>query len=250
VPRATTFGKHLVELGLLLGLLGAIVLVVIALVQYPPASFAASTSSEYFLLGILAIVALLGAAAGLAFQAARFWRGRAIAGPRAAIAVGLLLGVFWVIEIGFNNFVPPEISTASARSIIDNGFWALIGVSMVVLSGVVSFRGKRLRDGLEAGFWSGLASGLIACLMGLLIATVWMNFLLRDPLNVQEFAQRGATSGAPDMATYLAYQTMAGAIMHLFVLGLGMGVVLGFLGGLVGWGLSAARRIPEQRASS
>jgi hypothetical protein len=34
------------------------------------------------------------------------------------------------------------------------------------------------------------------------------------------------------MATYFAYDTMAGALGHLLILGLAMGVVLGAVGGL------------------
>ena len=38
----------------------------------------------------------------------------------------------------------------------------------------------------------------------------------------------------PDMASYFAYQTFAGAIMHLIILGIIMGLLLGILGGLTG----------------
>jgi hypothetical protein len=59
-----------------------------------------------------------------------------------------------------------------------------------------------------------------------------MRFLLADPYNVIEFAERGVAE--PNMATYLAFETMPGAFLHLLVLGLGMGGVLGTLGGGVG----------------
>jgi hypothetical protein len=61
-----------------------------------------------------------------------------------------------------------------------------------------------------------------------------MRFLLRDPINIEEYATRA--SGAPSfgMASYFAYETMAGALAHLFVLGIVMGLLLGLLGGLMG----------------
>ena len=54
---------------------------------------------------------------------------------------------------------------------------------------------------------------------------------------------RGATSGAPDLPTYLAYETLAGALGHLLVLGIGAGVLLGGLGGVLGLGLRKLRHL-------
>jgi hypothetical protein len=36
------------------------------------------------------------------------------------------------------------------------------------------------------------------------------------------------------MASYFAYETFAGAFLHLTVLGIGMGALLGVVGGVVG----------------
>ena len=69
--------------------------------------------------------------------------------------------------------------------------------------------------------------------MGLLLVTVWMPFLLRDPININEYAVRGTAEHSPDMATYFAYETMSGAVGHLIVLGIAMGVILGALAGLL-----------------
>jgi hypothetical protein len=45
-----------------------------------------------------------------------------------------------------------------------------------------------------------LISGLIACGMGLMLVVFWMRFLLRDPLNIQEYATRGADVHSPGIA--------------------------------------------------
>jgi hypothetical protein len=68
---------------------------------------------------------------------------------------------------------------------------------------------------------------------GLLLVTVFIQCLLRDPLNIQEYALRGAAEHSSDMAAYFAYDTMAGALGHLLILGLAMGVLLGAVGGLI-----------------
>ena len=49
-----------------------------------------------------------------------------------------------------------------------------------------------------------------------------------------EWAERGAESGAPTMAAYFAFETLAGALLHLVGLGLIMGILLGAGGALVG----------------
>jgi hypothetical protein len=59
-----------------------------------------------------------------------------------------------------------------------------------------------------------------------------MQCLLRDPLNIQEYTFRGAAEHATDIAPYFAYDTMTGALGHLLILGVAMGVLLGTIGGL------------------
>ena len=74
-----------------------------------------------------------------------------------------------------------------------------------------------------------------------------MTLITHDPLNVAEWAASGPASGAPDMASYFAFETMAGALGHLFVLGTLMGGVLGLAGGAVGR-LAARRRTKRPAA--
>jgi hypothetical protein len=61
-----------------------------------------------------------------------------------------------------------------------------------------------------------------------------MRWLTHDPLNIAEWAGRGPQAGAPDMAAYFAFETFASAFLHLIVLGVGMGLVLGIIGALAG----------------
>jgi hypothetical protein len=164
---------------------------------------------------------------------------------REGILIGLVTGIMWVIEISFNNVLPPEISTGTARFYVDNGFWVAIMLVMLVASALSASRHRSILLGLQIGAWSGLISGLMACLMGSLLVTFWMPLLLRDPLNIQEFTERGVASGAPNLATYFAYETLTGSVGHLIILGPIMGGILGLLGGCIGRFL----RLPGSRAS-
>ena len=61
-----------------------------------------------------------------------------------------------------------------------------------------------------------------------------MKFILLDPLNIKEWSDLKESSGYSDISVYFAYKTFAGALGHLFVLGIVMGVILGTIGGLFG----------------
>ena len=174
----------------------------------------------------------------------------AFAGPGKSLGarVGILTGLLWVVEISFNNFVDPRISTGHARFYVDNSFWAAIALTILVSSLSAAFNARKISSGLRVGLWSGYISGIISCLMALSLILFGMRFLLRDPLNISEYAAR--TNGSPNsgMASYFAYETMAGALGHLFVLGIVMGLLLGSLGGLIG-ALIARLRQPAPSAS-
>lgn len=236
---------RLTRYALLTGHLLALFLVISVLIRYPGNAI---SGRRYLELGAIALFLLLALTGWL------LWRGTRTRSARTAFALrqgtrnGLLCGLLWVLEISFNNFLPPTISTGAARFYVDNSFWALIACLMIVVSAISAFRHKSLLAGIQVGFWSGLVSGLIACLMGLLLITLWMNFLLRDPLNIAEFAVRGATSGAPNMATYLAYETLTGSLGHLTILGIGMGTILGSLGGGLGAGFAIFRKPSPNRS--
>jgi len=84
--------------------------------------------------------------------------------------------------------------------------------------------------------------------MALSLVLFGMRFLLRDPINISEYATRASGAPTVGMAAYFAYETMAGALGHLFVLGVIMGLLLGCLGGIIGRFLAQLRR-PHPPAS-
>jgi hypothetical protein len=156
---------------------------------------------------------------------------------------GIVLGLLWVIEIGINNFMTPPFP---ARDLIDNIFWAVIALLILILSAILAYRNNSFVRGLEAGLWSGFVSGLLACCMGLLLIVFGMRFILKDPLNISEWAAQGASSHALSMAAYFAFETLAGAVGHLLILGIGMGSLLGALGGCAGKGFKSLVRFRKE----
>ncbi|HEY0554673.1 MAG TPA: hypothetical protein VGG20_10420 [Thermoanaerobaculia bacterium] len=144
---------------------------------------------------------------------------------------GLVLGLLWTIEIGINNFVAPPLP---GRDTADDSFWALIALGILIASVVAAYSLGRFKAGLAVGTWSGLASGAVACVTALALIIFGMPLLLSDPVNLTEWANRAKDSTAPTMASYFAFETMAGAFLHLVALGVGMGFVLGAVGGALG----------------
>ena len=144
-------------------------------------------------------------------------------------------------EIGFNNFIDPQIATGRSRFYVDNAAWAAVALLMFAASFWRAWIARRFEPAIRIGLWSGFVSGLIACLLGLMLPIVWMRFLLRDPINIEEYGARAAGAHAQGMASYLAYETLGGALAHLIVLGIVMGFLLGWTGGA----LAMARAWPR-----
>jgi hypothetical protein len=143
----------------------------------------------------------------------------------------MVLGVLWLIEISINNFIAPPLPL---RDNIDNIFWAAIALSILVLAIISAYRARSLLQGIKVGTWSGFVSGLIACCTALSMIVFGMHFITHDPLNIAEWGVRQAGSPAPGIASYFAYETFAGGFLHLIVLGIAMGALLGVAGGLIG----------------
>jgi len=147
------------------------------------------------------------------------------------ILTGLCIGLLWTIEISINNFIRPGLPL---RDIIDNSFWALIAILILIKAFQDSSDTGRIYDGIKSGFWTGLSSGAVACLSALLLVVFGMKLILLDPLNVKEWVDTKGSVESHGMKIYFAYQTFAGAIMHLYILGIIMGLLLGTIGGLTG----------------
>jgi hypothetical protein len=147
------------------------------------------------------------------------------------VALGLGFGLLWTFEIGINNLIRPGLPL---RDNIDNIFWAIIASLILILAAWETYQAKKIFYGIKSGFWSGIASGSVACLTALIFVVFGMKYLLIDPLNIKEWTDIKAAENSPGMDVYFAYQTFAGGIMHLIILGAIMGLLLGTVGGFLG----------------
>ncbi len=197
---------------------------------YDRVSFTASAVGLLLLVGAAALLALLRRRASAPDRAAAI---------HCATVVGIGLGLLWVVEIGINNLVAPPLPQ---RDVIDDVFWGTIAAGILAYASAAAYRSDRVTSGIEAGAWSGFVSGALACGAALSLIVFAMGLILHDPLNVTEWAARGAASGAPTMAAYFAYETFAGAMLHLTVLGVVMGGLLGIVGGAIGKTMRVASR--------
>jgi len=184
---------------------------------------------------VAGIAALLALGIALWFYRRRLLRlgdGPAVANVAAAILVGMGLGMLWAVEIGINNILAPLLPV---RDLVDDLFWGAVALAILGLAIYVGFKHHSLRRAVEAGAWSGLSSGLVACLAALVMIVFGMGYMTRDPVNLYEWAYQLKTITAPTMADYFAYQAFAGAFLHLLVLGIAMGALLGVVGGMPQW---------------
>lgn len=199
------------------------VLVLIIYFQYPTSSFPIGLEALECLLSIIILVV-----SGLFVIKFRdrlskhFYKNN--------ILLGLSIGLLWTIEISINNFIQPGLPL---RDIVDDVFWGLIACLILFLAIADSLKSKKILTGVKSGLLTGFSSGVVACLTTLLLITFGMQLILKDPLNIREWAEIKNTSQYPGMAVYFAYQTLAGAIMHLIILGVIMGLLLGVIGGLI-----------------
>lgn len=147
------------------------------------------------------------------------------------IRLGIVIGLLWTIEIAINNVVHPLLP---ARDIIDNAFWITIAAIILIVAIVKAYKNSSVVAGIISGFWTGSGSGAIACLTALLLIVFGMPLILKDPLNIKEWNDVRQYEHSRAMTVYFAYETLAGAIMHLVILGTLMGLVLGMVGGILG----------------
>lgn len=122
---------------------------------------------------------------------------------------------------------------------------SIVGIALVL---VIAYRTDSVAHGIEVGLWSGFVSRLLACCMALSVIVFGMRFITQDPLNLAEWATRRASNAAPTISAYSAFETFAGAFLHLVVLGLVMGGVLGLVGGLLGKGSRRMNRLIRRLA--
>ena len=204
-------------------LLICIVMSVSVFFLYRPYTWPLGSESAGSLIGILLISVLT--------TILRLLRNKTNERQKKNVLAGLCIGLLWTIEISVNNFIRPGLPL---RDTVDNLFWGIVELLILIIAAYDVYKSDKFIDGLKSGFWTGLASGAVACFSALLVIVFGMKFILLDPLNIKEWSEMKAALHSPGMDVYFAYQTFAGAVGHLFILGLILGMIVGSLGGLLG----------------
>jgi hypothetical protein len=206
------------------------VLVVIIYLQYPALQWSLKFEAVACLIALIVLV-------GLILLITRF-ENELSDKSKKNLNVGLYFGLLWTMEISMNNIIQPRLPL---RDYLDNIFWGIIALLILYVSYKDAFGTKKIITGIKAGFFCGLSSGIVACVTALILICFGMKLLLKDPVNIAEWSNIRGKTNYPDIASYFAYQTFAGAIMHLIILGIIMGVLLGVIGGLAGKLLSNSK---------
>jgi hypothetical protein len=187
------------------------------------------------------LVSGLFALALLSYLAAAVYSTRG-AGPGADLAArlglgwGLLTAGFWAVEVAAGNLAAPR---QFGVPIVYFGAAGLAYGSPLLAGVHAGGRSGHVLEGTLAGLWSGLVSGLLTFLVIMGVAFVFLDTLLLDPENRSQFRD----SGAPDLATFVIGDCLAGATGHL-IIGLVLAPTLGAAGGVLGKGL--AGRAPSR----
>jgi hypothetical protein len=214
----------------------AAVLVVTIFFLYPTSSFPFGLEALECLLSFIALVIIIVFTLKFQSKLDRHFSSK-------AASFGLWIGLLWTIEISVNNFIRPGLPL---RDTVDDIFWGLIACAILYLSIADSFQTNKISIGIKSGFFSGLSSGAVACLTALLLICFGMPLILKDPLNIKEWTDLKEKTHYPNMAVYFAYQTLAGAMLHLMVLGGLMGLLLGIIGGMIGRTLNIFGKIRKE----
>jgi hypothetical protein len=193
---------------------------------------------------LLAVLILGGMGVALAWRAKGATRTGVAPGLVLGLAPGLALGSVWVIEISFFTFIAPPTLAVAVGDLIGDLLDGAIALTVLIVGALSAYRARDFTAGWRTAIWTGMISGLFVYLMGLLIINVRLDQVVHDVGAMQEYAARGAASGAPDVYTYWANQTLSGAVFHLIVLGALLGAALGALGASIGH-LLAHRRLPN-----
>lgn len=210
----------------------SIILIIVMYFRYRPYSWPTGSEALGFLVSIILMAATL----------LVLWilRDKIINDlQKRNVALGLGFGVLWTLEIIINNLIRPGLPL---RDNIDNIFWVIIALLILITAIREAYMTNKFLNGVKSGFWSGIASGAVACLTALVFVVFGMKYLLMDPVNIKEWTDIQATEKSPGMDVYFAYQTFAGAVMHLFILGFIMGLLLGIIGGFIGKTLHLSKK--------
>ena len=158
---------------------------------------------------------------------------RALRRPDAGLVPGLWFGaaaaLMWSGEIWAGG--PAKLSHSGEQ--LAGGLFYLLAVLVTLAAGPVSALADRTAGAaLRTGMFAGLASGLLVFCFGTVMTLSTLHILASR----SDYQHQYATSGAPDMNTFLVGDILTAVTAHL-----GINLILGLVGGGIGTLISRSR---------
>ncbi len=152
---------------------------------------------------------------------------------------GLLIGGMWMGEILLGNLggtsVLGNVRDVHPRVYALAGWFALGAVVVTGIAGLVAaYLTGRISTALRVGVWSGILSGGIVFVTGMIVVILFHAALMKDPSNIREFARTAHRPPTePELSTFLYWDALGGALNHLWI-GPLLGLTVGGIGAILG----------------
>ena len=148
---------------------------------------------------------------------------------RLSLVFGLLIGGMWMGEIILGNLGDTAV-LGNYRTFHSQAYrtigWCFIGgaLAATALGGFIcAYRTGSVENGISVGIWSGLLSGAIALVTGLVITLLFHDALMAAP----------STANPAEFARYLYRDAVIAGLNHMWI-GALLGVTLGGVGAVLG----------------
>ena len=194
----------------------AVVLIITASVRYP-AIFQLSGAGVVLAFTVIML---------LAYAACAVWALRNPSpGQGTGLAWGALGAAMWSAEIWAGGPAKLSYSAEQATGLI----FVLLALAATITAGILAaVRIRTARAAWQAGLFSGLVSGIAVYAFGIIMTLSTLPILASR----SDYRAQFAHSHAPNIATYLVGDILAGVGAHLLI-NLVAGLIGGFLGALI-----------------
>jgi hypothetical protein len=227
VTRVTERNQRLPGAVVLAGVVVAAAVLAFSAVRYPGAARLQGAAAVL----ALTVLALAG------YAACGIWAlRRETGGQRIGLTAGLAGAAMWFAEIWFGG--PAKVSY-QVEQVTGTAFAAL---ALAVTAGAGILAATRLRQA-GAAWRAGVLSGLVSGVTLYVFAVIMTLATLPTLASRSDYQAQFAASHAPDIATYLVGDILAGAAAHLII-----NLVLGLTGG--GLGVLIARHAMPRQAEA
>jgi hypothetical protein len=158
---------------------------------------------------------------------------------RLSTIFGFLIGGIWVGEILLGNLGGTPV-LGNLRDVHPHvyalaGWFALGAVVVTGIAGLIAaYLTGRVSTALRVGVWSGLLSGCIVFVTGMIVVILFHAALMKDPSNIREFARTAhRPPSEAELSRFLYWDALGGVVNHLWI-GPLLGLTVGGIGAILG----------------